>query len=92
MKLEKANIDNLKDLWDTLEVLMSANPVQITKRSATLFFSVISLIGTGISSLVSPWNSHQIHHLNQQATIHTLKMTSLSPNLFGQSTHLKMKR
>ena len=81
MKLEKANLDDLEVLWNVLQVLMSDNPAHISERSFTAIVSIISLIGTGISSLVTALNANQIHHLNQQATIHTQNDIIVSKSL-----------
>ena len=81
MKLEKANLDNLEVLWNVLQVLMLDNPAHISERSVIAIVSIIALIGSGISSLVTALNAIQIHHLNQQATIHTQNDIIVSKSL-----------
>ena len=81
MELEEANLVNLKELWNVLEQLISESPVHLVKRSLTLIISILSLIGTGISSLVTAWNANQISHLNQQANIHTQNDMIVSKSL-----------
>ena len=60
MKLEKANLDDLKVLWNVLQVLMSDNPAHISERSFVAIVSIIALIGSGISSIVTAVNAMQI--------------------------------
>ena len=61
--------------------IMLDNPAHISERSFVAIVSIIALIGSGISSLVTALNANQIHHLNQQATIHTQNDIIVSKSL-----------
>ena len=66
IKIEKADLDILQELWDLLIDLITGNLANLTKRSVAAALAVGYLLGTGISSLISYFNSDQIKQLNEK--------------------------
>ena len=81
MKLEFANLENLKELWNVFVQLITESPIRLPKRSVAILISLFSLIGTGISSLMTALNTNQISNLNKQATLHTANDQIVSKSL-----------
>ena len=71
MKIERADLDILMELWNVLEDLITGNLARATERSVAVALAVFSLIGTGISSIINYFNSDQIKKLNQQRHLTT---------------------
>ena len=81
MKIERADLDILSELWNVLEDLITGNLARATERSVVVALAVFSLIGTGISSIINYFNSDQIKKLNQQRHLTTQNDIIMSKSL-----------